>query len=69
MTEATYPDYRLKPWVFQAWLRDKFNDNSIVVECRNAEFVFNLPSGAELTELKQEDDLKIVELRDKSTWP
>ncbi|KAF4439105.1 serine/threonine protein kinase [Fusarium austroafricanum] len=32
MPEVNYPDYKLAPAVFQAWLRNKFNDGTIVVE-------------------------------------
>jgi hypothetical protein len=32
MHEVKYTDYKLSPASFQAWLRDKFEDPSIVVE-------------------------------------
>ncbi|VTT84000.1 unnamed protein product [Fusarium fujikuroi] len=62
MPEVEYPDYRLHPWVFQEWLRGRFRDNTIRVECKNACFVFHLPDGEELTEAE------ICELRGKSSW-
>ncbi|KAK2469006.1 hypothetical protein H9L39_19400 [Fusarium oxysporum f. sp. albedinis] len=50
MPEVEYPDYRLHPWVFQAWLRDRFRDDTIQVECKNGSYCFHLPDGEELTE-------------------
>ena len=32
MPEATYPDNKLIPKVFEAWLRHRFNDNAISVQ-------------------------------------
>ncbi|KAH6960327.1 hypothetical protein DER45DRAFT_583516 [Fusarium avenaceum] len=50
MHEVKYTDYKLSPASFQAWLRDTFGDPSIVVECKNGYFVFNLQDGVDLTE-------------------
>ncbi|KAH7191745.1 uncharacterized protein B0J16DRAFT_360676 [Fusarium flagelliforme] len=54
MTECSYPDYKLSGIALQNWLRNKFNDGTIVVQSKNAQFVFNLPNGKELTESYRE---------------
>ncbi|KAG6993553.1 hypothetical protein FocnCong_v017747 [Fusarium oxysporum f. sp. conglutinans] len=56
MPETQYPDYKLLPHVFEAWLRRRFKDPSIEVQCRHGNFVFTLPDNAEITE---NDDLEI----------
>ncbi|KAF4999922.1 hypothetical protein FGRMN_2160 [Fusarium graminum] len=50
MPEKQYPDYKLLPQVFEAWLRKRFSDSTI--ECRNGYFVFNLPANEEITDSK-----------------
>ncbi|KAF5686285.1 serine threonine kinase [Fusarium circinatum] len=55
MTEASFPDYLLSGRVLQTWLRRKFKDDSIIVEClecqsKDGEYVFTLPDGKELSE-------------------
>ncbi|KAI6764370.1 hypothetical protein HG530_008159 [Fusarium avenaceum] len=67
MHEVKYTDYKLSPASFQAWLRDTFGDPSIVVECKNGYFVFNLQDGVDLTE---DHDLEIYrKLRGYKRWP
>ncbi|KAH7208272.1 hypothetical protein BKA60DRAFT_116773 [Fusarium oxysporum] len=66
MPETQYPDYKLLPHVFEAWLRRRFKDPSIEVQCRHGNFVFNLPDNEEITE---NDDLEIRRLRGQSTLP
>lgn len=34
MAETQYPDYKLLPYVFEAWLRRRFSDPSIEVQVR-----------------------------------
>ncbi|EXL66618.1 hypothetical protein FOPG_17225 [Fusarium oxysporum f. sp. conglutinans race 2 54008] len=50
MPEQQYPDYKLQPEVFQAWLRKRFSDSSIEVKCRHGNFVFNLPDNEEIND-------------------
>ncbi|RBR10784.1 uncharacterized protein FIESC28_09315 [Fusarium coffeatum] len=52
MTECSYPDYLLKGTVLQNWLRNKYNDGTILVESKNGQYVFTLPNGAELTAVR-----------------
>ncbi|VTT72322.1 unnamed protein product [Fusarium fujikuroi] len=62
MPEASFPDYRLSGRVLQAWLRRRFKDDTIIVEKRakrclkrqskDAEYVFTLPDGKELTDVR-----------------
>ncbi|EXL66619.1 hypothetical protein FOPG_17225 [Fusarium oxysporum f. sp. conglutinans race 2 54008] len=66
MPEQQYPDYKLQPEVFQAWLRKRFSDSSIEVKCRHGNFVFNLPDNEEIND---NDHLEIRKLRGKSTLP
>ncbi|KAF0635460.1 hypothetical protein FPSE5266_01993 [Fusarium pseudograminearum] len=66
MHEVQYPDYKLFPAAFEAWLRAKFDDPTITVECKNGHFVFNLPDGKELTD---DDDREIYRLRGRKSWP
>lgn len=39
MPEQQYPDYKLQPEVFQAWLRKRFSDSSIEVKVRRPEYI------------------------------
>ncbi|KAF4498672.1 serine threonine kinase [Fusarium agapanthi] len=64
MPETSYPDYDLLPAVFEAWLQERFDDDSITVQCKNGRLVFNLPDGKELTD---EDDTAINKLQGKDT--
>ncbi|KAF4340250.1 hypothetical protein FBEOM_5825 [Fusarium beomiforme] len=83
MPETSYPDYDLVPAVFEAWLRKRFNDPTIGIECKNGKFVFTLPEGQvltkvsyaglvqgfELTVTQQKDHADIFDLRGKDTYP
>ncbi|SCO78684.1 uncharacterized protein FRV6_02897 [Fusarium oxysporum] len=66
MPETSYPDYDLLPAVFEAWLQERFDDDTISVKCKNGRFVFNLPDGQKLTD---KDHTAINKLQGKDTYP
>ncbi|EXK49781.1 hypothetical protein FOMG_02263 [Fusarium oxysporum f. sp. melonis 26406] len=48
MPETSYPDYDLLPAVFEAWLQERFDDDTISVEVSLRILPINLPNGYQL---------------------